>query len=126
MPRAATAESAASTAPESVAKPSAMTGKTAVVPVLVALSICHLMNDLMQSMIPALYPMLKDHFQLDFGQIGMITLAFQLTASLLQPTVGMYTDRKPQPYSLAVGMGATSKLLRRPCATTRALRPAQS
>jgi len=76
-------------------------------PVLVTLSICHLMNDLMQSMIPALYPMLKDQFQLDFGQIGMITLAFQLTASLLQPTVGMYTDRRPQPYSLAVGMGAT-------------------
>ena len=111
MPRAVAAESpvltaSASPAPAS-ATPSTMTAKAAVLPVLMALSICHLMNDLMQSMIPALYPMLKDHFQLDFGQIGMITLAFQLTASLLQPTVGMYTDRKPLPYSLAVGMGAT-------------------
>ncbi len=111
MPRAVAAESpvltaSASPAPAS-ATPSTMTAKAAVLPVLMALSICHLMNDLMQSMIPALYPMLKDQFALDFAQIGMITLAFQLTASLLQPTVGMYTDRKPLPYSLAVGMGAT-------------------
>jgi FSR family fosmidomycin resistance protein-like MFS transporter len=79
----------------------------ALLPVLISLSFCHLLNDLMQSLIPALYPMLKQQFHLDFAQVGMITLSFQLTASLLQPTVGIYTDRRPQPYSLAVGMGAT-------------------
>jgi FSR family fosmidomycin resistance protein-like MFS transporter len=78
-----------------------------VLPVLISLSFCHLLNDLMQSLIPALYPMLKQQFHLDFAQVGMITLSFQLTASLLQPTIGFYTDRRPQPYSLAVGMGAT-------------------
>ncbi len=76
-------------------------------PVLISLGFCHMLNDLMQSLIPALYPMLKQQFDLDFTQIGLITLSFQLTASLLQPTVGIYTDRRPQPYSLAVGMGAT-------------------
>ncbi len=84
-----------------------MTAQEAVFPVLIALGFCHMLNDLMQSLIPALYPMLKQHFNLDFTQIGMITLAFQLTASLLQPTVGSYTDRRPLPYSLAAGMGAT-------------------
>jgi FSR family fosmidomycin resistance protein-like MFS transporter len=78
-----------------------------VFPILVSLGFCHLLNDLMQSLIPALYPMLKSQLHLDFAQIGMITLAFQLTASLLQPTIGIYTDRKPQPYSLAIGMGST-------------------
>jgi len=80
---------------------------SAVLPILISLGFCHMLNDLMQSMIPALYPMIKDQFHLDFGQIGLITLAFQLTASLLQPTVGAYTDKRPQPYSLAIGMGAT-------------------
>ena len=79
----------------------------AVLPVLISLSFCHMLNDLMQSLIPALYPMLKQQFNLDFTQVGLITLSFQLTASLLQPTIGVYTDRRPQPYSLAVGMGAT-------------------
>ena len=79
----------------------------AVLPVLISLSFCHMLNDLMQSLIPALYPMLKQQFHLDFTQVGLITLSFQLTASLLQPTIGVYTDRRPQPYSLAVGMGAT-------------------
>lgn len=101
------ATSAPGAAGPTPAASASMTAKSATLPILVALSVCHLMNDLMQSMIPALYPMLKDQLALDFGQIGMITLAFQLTASLLQPTVGMYTDRKPQPYSLAIGMGAT-------------------
>lgn len=78
-----------------------------VFPVLLALSFSHLLNDMMQSLIPALYPMLKDKFALDFGQVGLITLAFQLTASLLQPLIGLYTDRKPMPYSLAIGMGFT-------------------
>jgi FSR family fosmidomycin resistance protein-like MFS transporter len=75
--------------------------------VLVALSVSHLLNDTLQSLIPALYPVLKESFQLSFAQIGMITFAFQVTASLLQPLVGTYTDRRPMPYSLAVGMGLT-------------------
>ena len=62
---------------------------------------------MMQSLVPALYPILKDNYALSFGQIGLITLAFQFTASMLQPVVGMYTDKKPQPYSLMVGMGFT-------------------
>jgi FSR family fosmidomycin resistance protein-like MFS transporter len=78
-----------------------------VMPVLAALSFAHLLNDTMQSLIPAIYPMLKDSLQLDFRHIGLITLVNQLTASVLQPFVGLYTDRRPQPYSLAVGMGFT-------------------
>ena len=84
-----------------------VTAQATVFPILISLGFCHLLNDLMQSLIPALYPMLKDQLRLDFTQIGLITLAFQLTASLLQPTIGIYTDRKPQPYSLAIGMGST-------------------
>ncbi|HTN97426.1 MAG TPA: MFS transporter [Nordella sp.] len=76
-----------------------------VIAVLSALSICHLLNDMMQSLLPSIYPILKDSYQLDFSQIGFITLAFQLTASLLQPLVGIYTDRYPKPYSAAIGMG---------------------
>src|SRR6185503_18699 len=72
--------------------------------VLVALTISHLVNDLLQSLLPAVYPMLKDAFHLSFWQVGLITLANQLTASLLQPVVGSYTDARPLPYSLAVGM----------------------
>lgn len=75
--------------------------------VLAAISLCHLLNDLIQSLIPALYPLLKESFRLDFGQIGLITLSSQVTASLLQPVIGYYTDRKPKPYSLCFGMGAT-------------------
>jgi len=75
--------------------------------VILSLSFCHLLNDMMQSLVPALYPILKDSYALSFGQIGFITLAFQCTASMLQPVVGMYTDKKPQPYSLMVGMGFT-------------------
>lgn len=77
------------------------------VPVLTAISCSHLLNDLIQSLIPAIYPVLKEAFRLDFGQIGLITFTFQLTASLLQPLVGFYTDRKPRPFSLVVGMGFT-------------------
>jgi FSR family fosmidomycin resistance protein-like MFS transporter len=83
------------------------TATDAVLPVLISLSFCHMLNDLMQSLIPALYPLMKQQFHLDFTQVGLITLSFQLTASLLQPTVGIYTDKRPQPYSLAIGMGAT-------------------
>lgn len=84
-----------------------MSTQSAAFSVLIALSFCHLLNDLMQSLIPALYPLLKQEFALDFTQIGIITLAFQITASLLQPTVGFITDRNPQPFSLAFGMCST-------------------
>ncbi len=76
-------------------------------PIVVALSFAHLLNDMMQSLLPAIYPIIKDAYHLDFGQIGLLTLAFQLTASLLQPVVGTFTDKKPQPYSTVAGMGMT-------------------
>jgi len=76
--------------------------------VLFALSFCHLINDMTQSLLPALYPTFKDAFQLSFGQVGLITLVNQLTASLLQPVVGYYTDRRPRPFSLSIGMAFTS------------------
>jgi FSR family fosmidomycin resistance protein-like MFS transporter len=75
--------------------------------ILASLSFCHLLNDLMQSLLPSIYPMLKQSFGLSFGQIGLITLVNQITASLLQPVIGMYTDRRPMPYSLAAGMAVT-------------------
>ena len=75
--------------------------------VLAALSVAHLLNDTMQSLVPAIYPILKDALHLDFTQIGLITLVNQLTASVLQPFIGLYTDRRPQPYSLALAMGFT-------------------
>ena len=75
--------------------------------VLGGISFSHFLNDTMQSLIASVYPILKDSYALDFAQIGMITLAFQFTASLLQPVVGHFTDRKPQPFSLAIGMGST-------------------
>src|SRR5713101_8617593 len=73
--------------------------------ILAAISVSHLLNDTIQSLIPAIYPILKSAFQLNFTQIGLIALTLQLTASLLQPLVGMYTDRRPTPYSLVAGMG---------------------
>jgi FSR family fosmidomycin resistance protein-like MFS transporter len=75
--------------------------------ILVSLSVCHMLNDLNQSLVPALYPILKQSYHLDFAQIGLITLAFQLTASMLQPVVGMVTDRRPQPFSLPVAMSCS-------------------
>ncbi|AWN46952.1 MFS transporter [Methylobacterium terrae] len=72
--------------------------------VLGGLSLSHLLNDMMQSLLPAIYPLLKQAYALDFGQIGFLTLAFQLTASLLQPVVGLFTDKRPMPFSLATGM----------------------
>jgi FSR family fosmidomycin resistance protein-like MFS transporter len=72
--------------------------------VLVAVSFCHLLNDTMQSLIPSIYPILKSSFHLNFGQIGLLTLTFQMTASILQPFIGHFTDRKPLPYSLPIGM----------------------
>jgi MFS transporter, FSR family, fosmidomycin resistance protein len=75
--------------------------------IILSLSFCHLLNDLMQSLVPALYPILKASYGLSFGQIGAITLTVQCTASILQPAVGFYTDRRSQPYSLTVGIGFT-------------------
>ena len=75
--------------------------------IILSLSFCHLLNDMMQSLVPALYPILKGSYGLSFSQVGLITLAFQCTASMLQPLVGFYTDRRPQPYSLTVGIGIT-------------------
>lgn len=73
-------------------------------PVLIAISLSHLLNDTIQSLIPSIYPIVKNSFHLSFAQIGFITLTFQLSASLLQPIVGSFTDKKPQPFSLATGM----------------------
>jgi FSR family fosmidomycin resistance protein-like MFS transporter len=75
--------------------------------ILLALSASHLINDTLQALIPSIYPILKASFDLSFTQIGLITLSFQLTASVLQPVVGRYTDRHPKPYSLAAGMALT-------------------
>ncbi len=86
--------------------PSGSAGRTTFT-ILAAISFCHLLNDMMQSLLPALYPMLKSSFALSFGQIGFLTFTFQVTASLLQPVIGSYTDRKPRPYSLAAGMAFT-------------------
>ena len=73
--------------------------------VLAAISFCHLLNDMMQSLLPAMYPILKENYGLTFGQIGILTFTFQVTASLLQPVIGVFTDKRPQPYSLPSGMG---------------------
>jgi FSR family fosmidomycin resistance protein-like MFS transporter len=78
-----------------------------VLSVLGAVSFSHFLNDLIQSLLPSIYPMLKTSYALDFGQIGLLTFTYQITASLLQPLVGAYTDRRPLPYSLPVGMGFT-------------------
>lgn len=78
-----------------------------VIAILGSLSAAHLLNDVMQSLLPAVYPLLKENYSLSFFQVGLITFTFQVTASLLQPLVGMTTDRRPWPYSLVVGMGFT-------------------
>jgi len=87
-----------------VAAPSA---ESAVFAILWALSFCHLLNDMIASLVPAIYPMFKDAFRLDYAEVGLITLTYQCTASIFQPMVGLYTDRRPLPYSLAFGMGFT-------------------
>lgn len=90
-----------------VAAPVGISTEGAAFLIVGALSVSHLLNDTMQSLMPALYPMLKQNLGLSFGEVGLITLSFQLTASLLQPVVGIVTDRRPMPYSLALGMGFT-------------------
>ena len=72
--------------------------------ILAAVSVCHLLNDMMQSLLPSIYPILKSSFHLNFGQIGLLSLTYQVVASLLQPFIGLYTDRRPMPYALPVGM----------------------
>jgi MFS transporter, FSR family, fosmidomycin resistance protein len=86
------------TAPTSIARPKVYLA------VLLALGLSHLLNDTIQSLIPAIYPILKDQFALDFAQIGMITLTFQIAGALFQPVIGLYTDRHPLPYATVVGM----------------------
>ena len=80
---------------------------TTVFPILFTISFAHLLNDMLQSVIPSIYPLIKSNLNLTFSQIGLITFTFQITASLLQPFVGQYTDKYPKPYSLAIGMGFT-------------------
>jgi MFS transporter, FSR family, fosmidomycin resistance protein len=85
----------------------ASTSHRPLLPILLGLSAAHLLNDLISSMIPAMYPLLKEAYQLDFTQVGLITLAFQVTSSLLQPLLGYVTDHKPWPYAMVAGMAAT-------------------
>jgi len=80
---------------------------SAVFPVLWAASFCHLLNDMLQSLLPAVYPILQGGFDLSFAQVGLLTFVYQLTASLFQPFIGYYTDRRPLPYSLPFGMAAS-------------------
>lgn len=75
--------------------------------ILFTISLAHFINDMLQSVIPSIYPLIKQRFSLNFTQIGLITFTYQITASILQPFVGLYTDKKPKPYSLGVGMGFT-------------------
>src|SRR5664279_6496572 len=85
--------------------PSALT--TTVYPILLMISFSHMLNDTIQSLITSIYPIVKTNFHLNFAQIGLITLTFQLAASLLQPLVGLYTDHRPKPFSLVLSMGFT-------------------
>ena len=83
------------------------TARSTVFPIILAVSLCHMLNDVMQSLLSAIYPMLKAEHALDFWQIGLLTFTFQVTASLLQPAVGLYTDKRPMPQSLPVGMASS-------------------
>ena len=89
-----------------LATPASTAGETRY-KVLAAISLSHFLNDLLQSLIVAIYPLLKGNYNLNFTQIGLLTLTYQITASLLQPVVGWYTDRHPKPFSLVIGMGST-------------------
>jgi FSR family fosmidomycin resistance protein-like MFS transporter len=78
-----------------------------VIPILIAISFSHLLNDMLQALLPSIYPMLKNSFSLSFSEIGLLTLTYQLTASILQPIIGLYTDHRPKTQALAVGMTFT-------------------
>ncbi|MGB3247919.1 MAG: MFS transporter, partial [Tabrizicola sp.] len=88
-------------------QPAQASADSTVVQVILAVALGHFLNDLMQSLIPAAYPLLKDNLALSFAQVGLITFVFHGTASVLQPLVGLYTDRRPLPYAMAVGMAST-------------------
>ena len=90
------------TSTKTVAIDSSTLAQKTVYSVLFSIAFAHLLNDLMQSVIPSTYPILKQNFNLSFTQVGLITFVFQVTASLLQPFVGFYTDKKPKPYSLSL------------------------
>ena len=92
---------------DTLAEPQMRQAERTALAVLVSISFCHMLNDTLQSLLPSIYPILKVNYALDFGQVGLITFTFQITASLLQPMVGLYTDRKPLPYALALGMTST-------------------
>ncbi len=102
-----TAATSDAAAPGAATTPAAGHHRETVLAILFALSLSHLLNDVMQSLIPAVYPLLKESYGLNYFQVGLITFTFQCTASLLQPLVGMYTDRHPKPFSLATGMCST-------------------
>ena len=104
MQKSITADAAA-TAPSATATPGAAT--SASFAIVLALSFSHGLNDMVQALLPAIYPIIKESYALSFSQIGLLTLAFQLTASMIQPLVGILTDRYPQPFSLSAGMGST-------------------
>ena len=82
----------------SAVAPTAHTPARTTVSIIVAVSVCHMLNDIMQSLLTSLYPLLKENYALDFVQIGLLTMAFQVTASMLQPAVGIITDRWPMPF----------------------------
>ena len=92
---------------DTTASPGRVPAETTAFAVIMAVSVCHLINDVMQSLLSAIYPMLKADYGLEFWQIGLLTMMFQVTASLLQPAVGFYTDKRPMPYSLPVGMASS-------------------
>src|SRR5512146_1734569 len=102
-------ESADSLEPIAVAAPvRAVPGtETAAFAIPGALSFCHMLHDMIASLVPAIYAIFRDVFQLDYSQIGLITLTYHCTASIFQPVVGLYTEHKPKPYSLSAGMGFT-------------------
>ncbi|HEX2916906.1 MAG TPA: MFS transporter [Edaphobacter sp.] len=94
----------ASSTPEA---PNSAQPSRALLRVLAAISFCHLLNDMVQSLLPSIYPILKSSFHLDFTHLGLLTLTYQVVASLLQPLIGQFTDSRPKPYALPVGMTFT-------------------
>ena len=101
---AAQQSSVAELEPPAPGKVSRRVAETTTLSILVAISVSHMLNDMMQSLAPALYPVFRQQLGLTFFETGLITFTFQFTASLLQPLIGLYTDRRPQPYSLPVAM----------------------
>src|SRR5687768_12730858 len=103
----ATPPPASSAATVAAPPPTVSTAQNTALGILFSIAFCHGLNDLMQSVVPAVYPILKDAYALDYGQIGLITFCNTVTASMLQPIIGLFTDKRPKPYSLAIGMGFT-------------------